>query len=440
MMHSIKGGWRQTFALAKNNESEGRKTRIRRSKEERKAMVESFIKKFQESNNGNFPSLNLTHKEVGGSFYTVREIVRDIIQENRVLGPAKFTLEELSTDEFLEQNPLGSIARDPQPFMVACSNENHPEPNKVNDTNGKMLSVSDGHYSEAKSQGVDKGHVINVGHVDVTNKEPIEATVVSDGYHAGAEHPMVDKGHVVNGSQVDVTNSKSVEATVVTDGHHTGAEHRIVDNGHVINGSQVDMINNESNEATIPEMQVGASQQNVEQELAATTTPVAKLTVVTEDLTVETFPLRSDARTTDGIESLDELRDSSNLPEKDIKTLELEQGNEKSELNGNEPTKNSNLLDEKISNAGHDKKQNLGDTLAESANHFTREEHSSHELEDRTTDPQVRVSHQNTKTFETINQSQIKDEAKTSIQDGFQTKNLSETYTEESKPSEKGPT
>lgn len=46
MMHSsIKSGWRQTFSLAKHNESEGRKSRIRRSKEERKAMVESFIKK-----------------------------------------------------------------------------------------------------------------------------------------------------------------------------------------------------------------------------------------------------------------------------------------------------------------------------------------------------------------------------------------------------------
>lgn len=45
-MHAIKGGWvGQTFALAKNNESEGRKSRIRRSKEERKEMVVAFIKK-----------------------------------------------------------------------------------------------------------------------------------------------------------------------------------------------------------------------------------------------------------------------------------------------------------------------------------------------------------------------------------------------------------
>ncbi|KAL3630103.1 hypothetical protein CASFOL_023087 [Castilleja foliolosa] len=108
-MHAIKGSWAgQAFALATSNDSSGRKSRIRRSKEERKTMVESFINKYQHSNNGNFPSLNLTHKEVGGSFYTVREIVREIIQENRVLAPPK------DYSDFIEQNPLGSISMEPQ--------------------------------------------------------------------------------------------------------------------------------------------------------------------------------------------------------------------------------------------------------------------------------------------------------------------------------------
>ncbi|TKY51719.1 hypothetical protein E2542_SST23238 [Spatholobus suberectus] len=443
MMHSVKSGWGKTFALAKHNESEGRKTRIRRSKEERKAMVESFIKMYQESNNGNFPSLNLTHKEVGGSFYTVREIVRDIIQENRVLGPAKFTLEELDTDQFFEQNPLGSIARDPQPFLAESSIENHCEPDKLQDTNSKMISVTDGSYTEAVHQVVEKGYVISVGPVDVTNKEPIEAAVVADGYDdTGAEHLMMDKGHTMNVSQVDVTNSESVETAVVSDGCCTGTEHKIVDKGHVLNGSQVNMINKESNEAVIPEMQVGdptALKQNVEQELAAATTPMAELTAVTEDLVVETFPLRSISRTTDGIEGLGGLRDSSNLQENDIKMSELKQEKEKSELTGIEPSKNLNFLDEKfedahgnqilknISNTGLDK-ENVGDMLEESSNHSTCKEHfDHHEFEDRT-DPQVRVSHQNTITFETINQSQMIDEAKTSTQ----TNNLSKTY----KPSE----
>ncbi|GAB2276836.1 hypothetical protein Dimus_011548 [Dionaea muscipula] len=110
-MYCLQGGWAgKTFALASHNESEGRKTRIRRSKEERKTMVETFIKKYQSLNKGNFPSLNLTHKEVGGSFYTVREIVREIIQENRILGPAK-------------HHHLAAISAEPQNSLVHAVDE-----------------------------------------------------------------------------------------------------------------------------------------------------------------------------------------------------------------------------------------------------------------------------------------------------------------------------
>ncbi|KAK9707031.1 hypothetical protein RND81_07G168500 [Saponaria officinalis] len=112
-MYAIKGSWfGQTFALATSSDSAGRKSRIRRSKEERKSMVVTFIRRYQSSNNGNFPSLNLTHKEVGGSFYTVREIVREIIQENRVLGPARFSPELLRDENGATEYPLGSLATD----------------------------------------------------------------------------------------------------------------------------------------------------------------------------------------------------------------------------------------------------------------------------------------------------------------------------------------
>lgn len=114
-MHAIKGVWvGRAFALATSNDSGGKKSRIRRSKEERKDMVESYIKNYQKLNNGNFPSLNLTHKEVGGSFYTVREIVREIIQENRVLAPPKVLVDEHDHSVFFEQLPLGSLSIEPK--------------------------------------------------------------------------------------------------------------------------------------------------------------------------------------------------------------------------------------------------------------------------------------------------------------------------------------
>ncbi|CAH9115956.1 unnamed protein product [Cuscuta europaea] len=107
-MHAIKAARSmRTFALVTCNNSRGRKAGIRRSKEERKSMVETFIKKYQKSNCGNFPTINLTHKEVGGSYYIVRQIVREIIQENKVLGPTKLHPEDHPDQISLERFSLG---------------------------------------------------------------------------------------------------------------------------------------------------------------------------------------------------------------------------------------------------------------------------------------------------------------------------------------------
>lgn len=167
-MHAIKGGWvGQTFALAKRNESEnsGRKARIRRSKEERKSMVEAFIKKYQKSNDGSFPSLNLTHKEVGGSFYTVREIVREMIQENRVLGPAKFVQDGQSIDQFLEQNPLGTIATEPQ-VAISLASKELDQQSSSKDLGLLSVGNSNGH-EELK---VEDREIVNGSQVDITLK------------------------------------------------------------------------------------------------------------------------------------------------------------------------------------------------------------------------------------------------------------------------------
>ncbi|KAG8093179.1 hypothetical protein GUJ93_ZPchr0012g20722 [Zizania palustris] len=76
-----------------------KKPRVRKTKEERREMVESFVHTYRVSNDGKFPSVNLTHKEVGGSYYIVREIVRDIIQENKVLGPGGLNAKALSFED-----------------------------------------------------------------------------------------------------------------------------------------------------------------------------------------------------------------------------------------------------------------------------------------------------------------------------------------------------
>ncbi|WCJ19215.1 DNA binding [Euphorbia peplus] len=174
-MHALKGGWAgQVFAQAKRNESSGRKPR-RLSKEKRKELVESFIKKHQDLNNGKFPSLSLTHREVGGSFYTIREIVRDVIQENRVLGPAKSLPEEKDTDQSFKQFPLGTISIEPEASRAmpedgsSIGSYNHEE------TNEELSFISDKVYPQPC-----KSDIINGSHKTFSNEEYHDVKVAND--------------------------------------------------------------------------------------------------------------------------------------------------------------------------------------------------------------------------------------------------------------------
>ncbi|XP_062204179.1 uncharacterized protein LOC133906326 [Phragmites australis] len=100
------GGRVRGVGVARCCVQEKRPPRVRKTKEERRELVESFINSYRVSNDGKFPSVNLTHKEVGGSYYIVREIVRDIIQENRVLGPGGLNATTLSFEDCTASSEL----------------------------------------------------------------------------------------------------------------------------------------------------------------------------------------------------------------------------------------------------------------------------------------------------------------------------------------------
>lgn len=148
----VHSGWAgKTFALARCNDSGGKKPRSRRTKEERKTMVESFINKYRNLNNGKFPSLNLTHKEVGGSFYTVREIVREIIQQNRVLCPGNSTSQALNLEYCPDKLAGESFSMDiSAPLSISMINyavdQGHTEnllPNECRRTSTDIIEVDE---------------------------------------------------------------------------------------------------------------------------------------------------------------------------------------------------------------------------------------------------------------------------------------------------------
>lgn len=107
-------------------------------------MVESFVDTYRVSNNGKFPSVNLTHKEVGGSYYIVREIMRDIIQENRVLGPGDLNAKTLSFEDCPDSSELSNRHELGQDSIeiLDMSDGYHVNKDSVLETSGKDEAFS----------------------------------------------------------------------------------------------------------------------------------------------------------------------------------------------------------------------------------------------------------------------------------------------------------
>ncbi|KAM7463843.1 hypothetical protein LguiA_031964 [Lonicera macranthoides] len=320
-MHVTKGGWvGQTFALAKLNDSGGKKTRIRRSKEERKTMVESFIKKYQNLNNGSFPSLNLTHKEVGGSFYTVRELVREIIQENRVLGPAKLTPEDNDTDMFSQQYPLGSISVEPQ-IHVESSDETHT-----------IIHVLPYHYEDSSEELAlnSSGKIVNGSTVRTYTKEESKQPI------------SIESQTCLEGEkELEASNAKISQNT--TDIAVVAHQQRL-DNGKFVNWSIVETERKEELDHPV----------NIESQMCLEgERDVKNVSQMKTDIVVETFPLRPVSKTTASDEKLED-KESENF-ELDAGTvltdsLEISSSlmDEKVEANVADSLSKRILVDEKI--------------------------------------------------------------------------------------------
>ncbi|CAH1438085.1 unnamed protein product [Lactuca virosa] len=212
-MQVIKGGCiGQTFALAKSNDSAGGKRSKRRSKEERKEMVEAFIKRYQGSNNGSFPSLRLTRKEVGGSYYTVREVFRELIQENRVLAPPKLPPSEENMenlDSFLENYSSGSISFDPKDKQTllkeyelrrekVLSSRRISELQRRNLDNDDIIINGSTHTTMKNEEFEDPGY--NNGALDSEVEEPVHTELLMEqamkGHKDETEEVEVHQGQI----------------------------------------------------------------------------------------------------------------------------------------------------------------------------------------------------------------------------------------------------
>ncbi|KAH9617526.1 hypothetical protein KSS87_021782 [Heliosperma pusillum] len=273
-MYAVKGSWvGQTFALATASDSSQKKSRVRRSKEERKSMVETFIKRYQSSNDGSFPSLNLTHKEVGGSFYTVREMVREIIQENRVLGPARFSPEWEHEENGAAGYPLGSIAAEPQAPYFHAGNE-------LND-----VSI---HQEESTTELTldDKAHY--------SNPQDIESSQCASEDQNNKIGEDFDNAACSKSASKHVSFSKHEDGEKCFDVNETDTD---------TDGSQINGLSDETDKWKEAETVVSRSLET-DKEIASNGACKVQVRLPTEEIPVETFPLKLENKGTDDVGTL----------------------------------------------------------------------------------------------------------------------------------------
>ncbi|KAK6130888.1 hypothetical protein DH2020_035363 [Rehmannia glutinosa] len=80
LVHGSNIQWcgRSYAASASSEALENGKPRRRISKDERKSMVENYVNKYREMNAGKFPTVSDAQKDVGGSYYVVRQIIQEL--------------------------------------------------------------------------------------------------------------------------------------------------------------------------------------------------------------------------------------------------------------------------------------------------------------------------------------------------------------------------
>lgn len=74
----------KSYAASTSSETvEARKTRRRVTKDERRLMVEKYVNKYREMNEGKFPTATDVQKNAGGSYYVVRQIIQELIYNSK---------------------------------------------------------------------------------------------------------------------------------------------------------------------------------------------------------------------------------------------------------------------------------------------------------------------------------------------------------------------
>ncbi|KAG6740147.1 hypothetical protein POTOM_057785 [Populus tomentosa] len=198
------------------------KAQKRVSKDDRRAMVESYVNKYRETHAGKFPSISDARKQAGGTYYFIREIVHELEYKSKVSSPNSGNKNVLGKELPIVSEPLvkvknmstGGAMSD---MRTQCDPRAVPV-NDVGDTSYRYLEVEGGLQTCEKMVSQEFGNPISPEHSDAVGTQGN----LLEGIDKEASHLCPEKSaeHEVKETQNDHSGF------VVTDGnsHFAAAE------------------------------------------------------------------------------------------------------------------------------------------------------------------------------------------------------------------------
>ncbi|RDY03235.1 hypothetical protein CR513_13206, partial [Mucuna pruriens] len=96
-------GWSHAASVP-SEAPDAQKGRNRVSRHKRRALVESFVNKYRAENAGKFPKISDTQKQVGGSYYVVREIIQELEYKSKM--NSSNSVNEVKVEKQIYENKL----------------------------------------------------------------------------------------------------------------------------------------------------------------------------------------------------------------------------------------------------------------------------------------------------------------------------------------------
>ncbi|KAJ6372856.1 hypothetical protein OIU76_027229 [Salix suchowensis] len=182
------------------------KAQKRVSKDDRRAMVESYVNRYRETHAGKFPSISDAQKQVGGNYYFIRKIVQELEYKSKISssnsGNKNFSGKELPiVSELLVKVKNMSTGGATLDTRIQCLPRALPL-NDVGDTSYRYLEVEEGLQTSEK---MEFGNPISPKHLQEHSDTDATQGTLLEGIDKEASHLCPEKSveHEVKETQND---------------------------------------------------------------------------------------------------------------------------------------------------------------------------------------------------------------------------------------------